>query len=43
MAAQSPTDGVLPPWKKGGKEGKEMSRSEDEKKPTATKITESAK
>ncbi|RMX49549.1 hypothetical protein pdam_00017438 [Pocillopora damicornis] len=43
MAAQSPTDGCLPPWKKPGKQGKEVSRSEDEKKPTATKITESAK
>lgn len=43
MAAQSPTDAVLPPWKKAGKQGKEMSKSEEEKKPTAAKITESTK
>lgn len=43
MAAQSPTDAVLPQWKKAGKQGKDMSKSEDDKKPAAAKITESAK
>lgn len=43
MAAQSPTDAVLPQWKKAGKQGKDMTKSEDEKKPAAAKITESAK
>lgn len=43
MAAQSPTDAVLQQWKKAGKQGKEMSKPEEEKKPVAAKITESAK
>lgn len=43
MAAQSPTDAILPQWKKAGKQGKEMQKPEEEKKPTAAKITESTK
>ncbi|CAH3190905.1 unnamed protein product, partial [Porites evermanni] len=43
MAAQSPTDSILPQWKKAGKQGKEMTKPEDEKKAAAVKITESAK
>ncbi|XP_068726656.1 mitogen-activated protein kinase kinase kinase 1-like [Montipora capricornis] len=43
MAAQSPTDSILPQWKKSGKQGKDLMRSEEEKKPVAAKITESAK
>lgn len=43
MAAQSPTDSILPPWKKAGKQGKEMTKAEDEKKAATAKITESAK
>lgn len=43
MAAQSPTDQILPQWKKAGKQGKEMTKPEDEKKAAAVKITESAK
>ncbi|KAL9951014.1 hypothetical protein ACROYT_G043600 [Oculina patagonica] len=43
MAAQSPTDAVLPQWKKAAKQGKEMPKPEEEKKPTAAKITESTK
>jgi len=43
MASQSPTDAVLPLWKKAGKPGKEMQKTEEEKKPAAAKITESTK
>ena len=43
MAAQSPSDPVPSQWKKAGKQGKEMSKPEDERKPVAAKITESAK
>lgn len=43
MACHSPTDSVLAQCKKAGKQGKEMLRPEDEKKPAAAKITESAK
>ena len=43
MASQSPTDAALPQWKKAGKQGKEMQKTEEEKKPAAAKITESTK
>jgi len=43
MTSQSPTDAVLPLWKKAGKQGKEMQKTEEEKKPAAAKITESTK
>ena len=43
MAAQSPTDAILPQWKKAGKQGKDMQKPEEDKKPTAAKITESAR
>ena len=43
MTSQGPSDAVLPQWKKAGKQGKEMQKTEEEKKPTAAKITESTK
>lgn len=43
MATQASTDTVLPQWKKAAKQVKDVSRLEEEKKPVAAKITESAK
>ena len=43
MASQSPTDLILPNWKKGGKQNKDSAKVEDEKKPAALKISESTK
>lgn len=43
MASPSPTDAALAQCKKPGKQGKEMQKTEEEKKPAAAKITESTK
>ncbi|XP_067027287.1 mitogen-activated protein kinase kinase kinase 1-like isoform X1 [Acropora muricata] len=43
MATQASIDTVLPQWKKAAKQVKDVSRLEEEKKPVAAKITESAK
>jgi hypothetical protein len=43
MATQSPTESILPNWKKAGKHQNESSKSEQEKKPASFKLSDSAK
>mgnify|MGYP001793387677 FL=1 len=43
MSSQSPTDLILPQWKKCAKQPKDQAKPEDEKKSTSVKISESTK